>query len=96
MCLELSEVFRLLIGLKTTINTPIAILKDCEPNPIFFRFGSKELTGEYPPETPYTPGTPLPPIRRRVRTAFEFSEFIISGENDKVNTLINIDSIYLR
>ena len=65
---------------------------ECEPNSIFFRFGSKELTGEYPPETPYTPGTPLPPIRRRVRTAFEFSEFIISGENDKVNKLINIDS----
>lgn len=42
-----------------------------------------EFTGEYPPETPYTPGSPLPPIRRRVRTAFEFSEFIISGENDK-------------
>ncbi|KAL9971536.1 hypothetical protein ACROYT_G017710 [Oculina patagonica] len=42
-----------------------------------------EFTGEYPPETPYTPGSPLPPIRRRVRTAFEFSEFIISGEKDE-------------
>ncbi|PFX33465.1 FERM domain-containing protein 4A-like isoform X1 [Stylophora pistillata] len=42
-----------------------------------------ELTGEYPLETPYTPGSPLPPIRRRVGTAFEFSEFIISGEKDE-------------
>lgn len=42
-----------------------------------------ELIGEYPPETPYTPGSPLPPIRRRVKTAFEFSEFIIEGENEK-------------
>lgn len=42
-----------------------------------------ELIGEYPPETPYTPGSPLPPIRRRVGTAFEFSEFIISGEKDE-------------
>lgn len=42
-----------------------------------------ELIGEYPPETPYTPGSPLPPIRRRVRTAFEFSAFIINGETEK-------------
>ena len=48
---------------------------------------TQELTGEYPPETPYTPGSQLPPIRRRVRTAFEFSEFIIGGENDKVITV---------
>ena len=56
------------------IATYIAITVDC----------IQEFTGEYPPETPYTPGSPLPPIRRRVRTAFEFSEFIINGENDKV------------
>ncbi|XP_032235656.2 FERM domain-containing protein 4A [Nematostella vectensis] len=38
-----------------------------------------EFIGEYPPETPYTVGSPLPPIRRRVGTSFEFSELVVDG-----------------
>ncbi|XP_031572232.1 FERM domain-containing protein 4A-like isoform X2 [Actinia tenebrosa] len=46
-----------------------------------------EFIGSYPPETPYTAGKSLPPIRRRVGTSFEFSDYVVSGDRNETEEI---------
>ncbi|XP_020904210.1 FERM domain-containing protein 4A isoform X2 [Exaiptasia diaphana] len=45
------------------------------------------LTGKYPDDTPYIVGKTLPPIRKRVGTAFEFSDRVVSGDHDGIEEI---------
>ncbi|KAK3724933.1 hypothetical protein QZH41_005690 [Actinostola sp. cb2023] len=45
------------------------------------------LIGYYPSDTPFVVGKTLPPIRKRVGTAFEFSDLVISGDHEEIEEI---------